>query len=83
MLHPLTLFQKHPTDSLSQGRPCGSIVSFVSELKVEPPGDADVAEVLQKISRRVIRMLLQLGYLEAGMDVPVVTGYDPLLDNEP
>jgi hypothetical protein len=23
------------------------------------------------------------GYLEAGIDVPVATGYDPLLDNEP
>ena len=33
-------------------------------LKVEPPSDADIAEVLQKISRRVIRTLRQLGYLE-------------------
>jgi hypothetical protein len=39
--------------------------------------------VIQKISRRVIRTLRRLGYLEAGMDVPVATGYDPLLDNEP
>jgi hypothetical protein len=39
--------------------------------------------VLQKISRRVIRKLRRLGYLEAGIDVPVATGYDPLLDNEP
>jgi hypothetical protein len=52
-------------------------------VKVEPPSDADVAEVLQKISRRVIRKLRQLGYLEAGMDVPVATGHDPMLDNEP
>jgi hypothetical protein len=52
-------------------------------LKGEPPSDADVAEVVQKISRRVIRTLRRLGYLEPGMDVPVATGYDPLLDTEP
>ncbi len=52
-------------------------------LKGEPPSDADVAHVVQKISRRVIRQLRRLGYLEAGMDVPVATGYDPLLDTEP
>ncbi len=52
-------------------------------LKGEPPSDADVADVVQKISRRVIRKLRRLGYLEAGMDVPVATGYDPLLDTEP
>jgi hypothetical protein len=49
----------------------------------EPPSDADVAEVVQKISRRVIRKLRRLGYLEAGMEIPVATGYDPLLDHEP
>jgi hypothetical protein len=52
-------------------------------LKGEPPSDADVANVVQKISRRVIRTLRRLGYLEAGMEVPMATGYDPLLDNEP
>jgi hypothetical protein len=52
-------------------------------VKVEPPSDADVTKVLQKISHRVIRKLRRLGYLEAGMEVPVATGYDPLLDNEP
>jgi hypothetical protein len=52
-------------------------------VKGEPPSDADVADVIQKISHRVIRKLRQLGYLEAGMQVPVATGYDPLLDNEP
>ncbi len=52
-------------------------------LKGEPPSDADVADVVQKISRRVIRKLRHLGYLEAGMDVPMATGYDPLLDTEP
>src|SRR3989475_11788212 len=49
----------------------------------EPPSDTDVAEVVQTISRRVIRKLRRLGYVEAGMDVPVATGYDPLLDNAP
>jgi hypothetical protein len=39
--------------------------------------------VLQQISHRVIRTLRRLGYLEAGMEVPVATGHDPLLDNEP
>jgi hypothetical protein len=52
-------------------------------VKAEPPSDADIAMVLQKISHRAIRKLRRLGYLEAGMDVPVATGYDPLLDNEP
>jgi hypothetical protein len=52
-------------------------------VKAEPPSDTDIAKVLQKISHRVIRKLRRLGYLEAGMDVPVATGYDPLLDNEP
>jgi hypothetical protein len=52
-------------------------------LKGEPPSDADVAEVIQKISRRVIRKLRRLGYLEAGIEVPVATGYDSLLDTEP
>ncbi len=52
-------------------------------VKSEPPSDADVADVVQKISRRVIRKLRRLGYLEAGLDVPVATGYNPLLDNDP
>jgi hypothetical protein len=51
-------------------------------IKVEPPSDADIAAVLQKISRRVIRTLRQLGYLETGIDA-VATGYDPLRDDEP
>ena len=49
----------------------------------EPPSDADIATVLQKISQRVICKLRRLGYLEAGLDVSVATGYDPLLDTEP
>jgi hypothetical protein len=49
----------------------------------EPPTDADIAAVLQKISRRVIRKLRYLGYLEAGMEPPVATGYDPLRDTAP
>jgi hypothetical protein len=49
----------------------------------EPPSDADIATVLQKLSHRVIRMLRRLGYLEAGIEAAVATGYDPLRDNEP
>jgi Putative transposase len=52
-------------------------------VKGEPSSAADIANVVQKISRRIIRKLPRLGYLEAGMDVPVATGYDPLLDTEP
>jgi hypothetical protein len=52
-------------------------------ITVEPPSDADIAEVLQKISRRVIRTLRQWGYLETGIDAAVATSYDPLLDDEP
>ena len=52
-------------------------------VKVEPPSDADIAKVLQKISHRVIRKLRRRGYLEAGIEAAVATGYDPLLDTEP
>jgi hypothetical protein len=52
-------------------------------LTVEPPSDADVADVMQKISHRVIRKLRSLGYLEAGSDTAVATGYDPLVEDEP
>ena len=47
-------------------------------LQGEPPTDTDIAAVVQKISHRVIRKLRQLGYLEAGGDTAVATGYDPL-----
>jgi len=49
----------------------------------EPPTDTDIADVVQKSSRRVIRKLRQLGYLEAGIDAAVATGYDPLVDDAP
>jgi len=52
-------------------------------VKAEPPSDTDIADVVQKISHRVIRTLHQLGYLEAGLDAVVATGYDPLVDDEP
>jgi len=39
--------------------------------------------VLQKISRRVIRTLRRLGYLETGVEAPAATGYDPLRDTAP
>jgi hypothetical protein len=57
----------------------------------EPPSDTDIAavcscgagDVVQKISRLVIRTLRRLGYLEAGLDAPAATGYDPLRDDAP
>jgi hypothetical protein len=52
-------------------------------LTSEPPSDADVAEVVQKLSRRVIRTLRHLGDLEAGIEAPVATGYAPLRDHAP
>ena len=52
-------------------------------VKGEPPSDADIAEVVQTISRRVIRKLRHLGYLEAGRDHAAATGYDPLMVDEP
>jgi hypothetical protein len=52
-------------------------------LTVEPPTDADVTAVVHHISRRVIRKLRRLGYLEAGMESPVAPGYDPLRDTAP
>jgi hypothetical protein len=39
--------------------------------------------VVSVISQRVIRKLRQLGYLEAGIDTTIATGYDPLADDEP
>src|SRR6266700_1289763 len=52
-------------------------------LQGEPPTDTDIADVVQKISHRVIRTLRRLGYLDAGMETPVATGYDPLRDTAP
>src|SRR2546430_3088676 len=52
-------------------------------LKGEPPTDADIADVVQTISRRVIRKLCHLGYLEASIDEAVATGYDPLVADAP
>src|SRR5438128_7032780 len=52
-------------------------------VKGEPPSDADIADVVQTISRRVIRKLRHLGYLEAGSYDAVATGYDPLLSEAP
>src|SRR2546430_17432273 len=37
----------------------------------ESPTDADIAAVVQKISRRVIRKLRRLGHLETGMEAPL------------
>src|SRR6266849_6823510 len=52
-------------------------------LQGEPPTDTDIATVVQTISHRVIRTLRSLGYLEAGGDAAVATGYDPLGDDAP
>src|SRR5262249_15163013 len=52
-------------------------------LAVEPPSDTAVAAVVQKISRRIIRTRRRLGSLEASMEPPVATGYDPLRDTAP
>jgi hypothetical protein len=49
----------------------------------EPPTDTDIAEVVQKISHRVSRKLRSLGYLEAGGEAAVATGYDPLVEDAP
>jgi hypothetical protein len=52
-------------------------------VKREPPTDADIATVIQTISRRVTRTLRCLGYLKAGTDDVVATGHDPLRDEAP
>ena len=48
-----------------------------------PPTDAEIAVVLHTISQRVIRQLRTLGYLEAGTQDVVPTGYDPASDEAP
>jgi len=63
-------------DRTGQGRP-------PRFLQGEPPTDTDIPAVIQKISRRVIRKLRRLGYLETGLEAPVATGYDPLRDTAP
>lgn len=53
-------------------------------VKGEPPPDTDIAAVVQKISRRVIRTRRRLGYhLEAGINAAMATGYAPLVDDAP
>src|SRR5207253_11191478 len=47
-------------------------------VQAAPPTDTDIAAVVRKISRRVIRMLRRLGYLETGLDHTVAPGDDPL-----
>jgi hypothetical protein len=48
----------------------------------EASSNTDIAAMVQKISRRVIRMLRQWGYLETGIDA-VATRYDPLSSEKP
>ena len=43
-------------------------------VQAEPSTDTDITAVVQQISRRVIRKLRRLGYLETGMEPPVATG---------
>ena len=52
-------------------------------VQADPPTDAEVAAVLYTISRRVIRQLRTLGYLEADTEDVVPTGYDPASDKDP
>ena len=52
-------------------------------VQADPPTDAEVAAVLYTISRRVIRQLRTLGYLEADTEDVVPTGYDPASDEDP
>ena len=47
------------------------------------PSDTNIAAVVQKMARRVIRMLRRLGYLEAGTAAAAATGCDPLRDDAP
>jgi hypothetical protein len=49
----------------------------------EPPSDTDIAAGVQNISRCIIHKLRHRGYLEAGIDAAVATGYDPLVDDAP
>jgi hypothetical protein len=49
----------------------------------EPPSDTDIATGVQKIRRRIIRMLRRSGYLEAGTEDVVATGHDPRRDDAP
>src|SRR5262249_49478562 len=52
-------------------------------LQGEPPTDTDISAVVQKISRRVMRKLRHLGYLEAGSDAVGATGHAPLVEDAP
>ncbi|HEY7711504.1 MAG TPA: transposase zinc-binding domain-containing protein [Candidatus Entotheonella sp.] len=52
-------------------------------VQADPPTDAEVAAVLHKISRRIIRQLRKRGYLEADREDVVPTGYDPARDEDP
>ena len=55
----------------------GAVTAYISNTKNEN------SYAIQKISRRVIRKLRRLGYLETGPDAAVATEYDPLRDHEP
>src|SRR5262249_54386622 len=69
--YPLLFLEGVYLDRTDQGR----LPRF---LQGEPPTDTDITAVIQKISRRVIRKLRLLGYLETGLEAPVATGEEPL-----
>jgi Putative transposase/Transposase zinc-binding domain len=52
-------------------------------VQADPPADAAVAEVLAKISQRIIHHLRKRGSLEADSEDVVLTGYDPARDEAP
>jgi hypothetical protein len=77
--------EKPPPQSLRRGRAEGVYLDRTEAslkprfVKGEPPSDADVAAVRQQIRQRIIRTLRRLGYLEAGSDAAMATGYAPCL----
>jgi len=84
MLTPSLGFWATPLTITDAWTPAAS--RMVGTMSIMVPGDGSghyaLAEVLQKISRRVIRTLCHLGCLETGIDA-VATGSDPLHDDEP
>ena len=52
-------------------------------ISTQPASAPQPGGLARKISRRVIRTLCHLRYLEAGLNAAVATGYDPLVDDAP
>jgi hypothetical protein len=71
-------------DRADQGRkPCFVTCEASTDTDIAAVCSCGAGDVVQQISRRVIRTLRRLGYLEAGLDAPAATGYDPLRDDAP